>query len=1050
VRSTRPRRARWKRVLAITGIVIGSVVLLFVLFMAIFGDNIAENSARRGVADLQRRLERPVSVRVIDVSVLRGRAHLQDVRVGPGEDEPKDAPALTLPEARIDVGVLRTLLSFGRTLYVDSIEVKGPELNVVKLADGTLNWERIARRAERTEARERAQPERTRNARNVKLANFDLANANVRFIDTTAGRGGRAKASISNIDAHGQDLGSRGGGDVKLQAAALAPERNVNLHAVLGHAQGDQPPPVEQLALDVKPIELAPLAPFFSARGPAGSVLQRGVLSSSLQMKGEAGGNALTQGWVELARARFEGGKPFDARLDVDAARDPKTGRTNLRNLLLSIGEMKLHATGQIDESGKTTRLQQFAVRSEKLSFDGLRAIYPALDARTAPARFEGGFSLQGTGSGDAQRQNADFEVQLEDTTIDVPDKFHKPRGTPLSFVARVQTTPSELKVDHASLQLADFEVRAQGSVKDRDRKAERYAFTITTPQPAVASVLRLLPPIARARGAAELPGKLLIDAKIEGGGQRVTADGTLRLADLNVDVSGARLKGGGDAKLSMRGTGSHREGRLDADFTQLTAIYQDVLDKPGGTPLRVDATWSGKQDNMHADLHAKLASLAVQAKLALSGRAPHQNFSADVDVPEFAVRPLVAMLPSAAARPIGDVRLGAQLRARGATGRPRTVDMNVPRFTARAGRSQLSGSASAKDLENPQLTAKLRSDYLDTSEFLPETEKEQPARPERQGNSFLARADGKLDVAIKKGKLSDIPIANLRAVLTLRDGRATAKVLDVDAFGGQLEGSGTEIPVATGRGSVHLKGQVHDMQVDALIDRFATSQDLLRGALSGKIDLASRDMTADAIKHTLTGHIDGQVQDAAFLPANGYSQLAAQLHDAAQVPQLKQALADAEKRVEKATGDEWKLSDLRGALKFDNGAVYLPQPITAQTPDGKLSVKGRASVADANDLQGTLALDAKSLTQLSGGKVKFDQAVPVPFSMKGSLLRPEFGFDVASIAEPLAKSYLRGQGGDAVQKEIDKLIEQKSPKGSEKKNKNAKDSIEKGMRRVL
>ena len=68
---------------------------------------------------------------------------MQDVLVGPGKGEPKDTPALKLPEARIDVGVLRTLLSFGRTLYVNSIDVKGPELWVYGAAEDaeTAMWD---------------------------------------------------------------------------------------------------------------------------------------------------------------------------------------------------------------------------------------------------------------------------------------------------------------------------------------------------------------------------------------------------------------------------------------------------------------------------------------------------------------------------------------------------------------------------------------------------------------------------------------------------------------------------------------------------------------------------------------------------------------------------------------------------------------------------------------------------------------------------------------------------------------------------------------------
>src|SRR3954470_6135537 len=109
-----PRRPRWKRALAITGIVIGSLIVLLVL-AALIADPLIERYAQRRVADLQQQLDRPVRARVIDVTLLRGRVHVRYLFVGPGKGEPKDAAALRVPEANVNVGVWRTLLSLGKS-----------------------------------------------------------------------------------------------------------------------------------------------------------------------------------------------------------------------------------------------------------------------------------------------------------------------------------------------------------------------------------------------------------------------------------------------------------------------------------------------------------------------------------------------------------------------------------------------------------------------------------------------------------------------------------------------------------------------------------------------------------------------------------------------------------------------------------------------------------------------------------------------------------------------------------------------------------------------
>ena len=120
-----------------------------------------------------------------------------------------------------------------------------------------------------------------------------------------------------------------------------------------------------------------------------------------------------------------------------------------------------------------------------------------------------------------------------------------------------------------------------------------------------------------------------------------------------------------------------------------------------------------------------------------------------------------------------------------------------------------------------------------------------------------------------------------------------------------------------------------------------------------------------------------------------------------------------------------------RGSL--EDGAAVLAKPLTAETPDGKLRLKGRLGLSKGSDLDGTLALTPEALASLTGGKLKLDEAMPVPFNVRGSLAQPQFDFEVDRVVK--------------VRKQVDKVLERS---GVPKPSKKAKKQVEKKLREIF
>jgi AsmA protein len=488
-------------------------------------------------------------------------------------------------------------------------------------------------------------------------------------------------------------------------------------------------------------------------------------------------------------------------------------------------------------------------------------------------------------------------------------------------------------------------------------------------------------------------------------------------------------------------------------DLTSASLAVPGKLDKPAGTKLTLEVTGRAEGQTIRCErmlLAMGEARVGGQGVLepAKKGSRP---FQATMQAEPFAVRPLLALLDPRGSQNLPDMRVGAKVRVRGELGRPESMHVEVPAFSAASGASQVSGSLSLENLERPRVTLDGRAAFLDLDDFLPARSQERARAPQGKGQeppSLLARAQGRAKLDVARGRASGIDYQNLHADLTLADGRLKAHALEVGAFGGKFSGAGSELPLAGEQQPFVAKGTVAAMDVAALLARFAPSSRVLRGSLSADIDLAGRGTRPGDLTRTLTGKLSGGLAGAEFLPTALLEPVVQALSHAVKVPALATMLAQADQRV--AALRDHALGDLTGAVRIADGVLELANPVEAKTSYGTLSIGGKVRLDGRADLAGAVAVAPEVVASLLGGRVDVTEPLPIKLRITGPLRSPRISpTELEAPARVLVTAFARSAVAQGAKEQIEKVTApaQENVKESVEK---AKEAAGRRLRRLL
>jgi AsmA protein len=572
----------------------------------------------QAVTALQARLGRPVKMGPLRVSWLRGFAlETGDVELG-ARSALEPGPALRIEKVRLRVGLWRAVFSLGRRLQVKEARLTGVTGNVVRFADGSINWQQISARLQ---GPARSQPpsasERTR-LRGLVIEHAAVDGAQVRFIDHV--RAG-ARAEINDINLVADGIGFTEPFTAHLSAAVEGREKNLDVDAGFALKPEGTAPALRRVAIKLRPVDVAPLAPFL-ASGPLAE-LTEGRLAADLKIDvgaAVAGGQGPTtaRGDVTLTGARIVQGERFDGAFESDLVADTVAGNVELRKLRLAMGAMSLSSAGKLLDLHGTPRFEKFAVTSNGLDFDTLRRYVPGLDR--GGVALGGPFTVSATADADGGAQRFAARIDLTSASVVLPGKLDKPAGTKLSWEVTGQAEGQLIRCDEVLFTMGDARISGQGTLQPAVKHRRSFDGSLQAEPFAVRPLLALL-------GGAAAPPDLRVGGKVK-------ARGTLgQPASMHVEVPSFQAASGS----------SHLSGSLTVDNLEHPVValearspyldLDDFLPAPKGDGAKAPATRSAPP----------LAGVQARARLAVDrGRAAgieYQNLRGDLALTEGRLR---------------------------------------------------------------------------------------------------------------------------------------------------------------------------------------------------------------------------------------------------------------------------------------------------------------------------------------------------------------------------------------------------------------------------
>lgn len=532
-------------VAGLVGLLVLAVILVAVLVQS---DAVGSYVRNRAVPQLAERIGRPVTIGDVDVSLLPApSARISDVRVA--GDEP-DRPLVAAPEAVGHIDLWTLLRSFGKEIQLSSLELRQPEVNLVRRADGTWDYQSILDHLKQTGGQE--QPGGAK--REVVIERAALNDGLLRVVDLSA-PGGAATAEVKHFDLEGKNIGIGEPLAVKLRAAVQAEKQNLEANftvdplpaSVANLGPGQWPNVRGQMELRDAPIgSLRNLLPPGFAETVTGGTIR---LQSDLATEA---GRYVARGTARAGGLQMRG-HPADGSFAFTASVDP----ANRKDLRLDLSNIALKGPGV--DLGGTASLQgterfQFALAGPLLDMNALMGALPQKEKAEAPA--EKGPSLL---SPAARSKVAGL---VGNGTLKV-DRLVNGKLTANDVVAQATLRGGKLTLDQAKAGFYGGSVDASGTSVDLAEAIPSWSLKANLAGVQLAEAMQQI------TGRSPLSGQLGSQVNLEGAGvnwqairDAITGSGAVELqqgslAGANLDQSIAQSIGAGLQRLGYGNTGT-------------------------------------------------------------------------------------------------------------------------------------------------------------------------------------------------------------------------------------------------------------------------------------------------------------------------------------------------------------------------------------------------------------------------------------------------------------------------------------------------------------
>jgi AsmA protein len=430
--------------------------------------------------------------------------------------------------------------------------------------------------------------------------------------------------------------------------------------------------------------------------------------------------------------------------------------------------------------------------------------------------------------------------------------------------------------------------------------------------------------------------------------------------------------------RVSASGTQAAPTLALTLDFTPVRMAIPQQLAKAAGAPMQLVAQVRGAGRNTYRiDTDAQLSGVDLRPGMLLD-------------------------------KPPGKV---LQISARGTLQRGSTTHLKLDGWMVRVLDDTLSGTA-AVDMEGrgKQASTKFlltaKASRLDADALLLESSSPAPAGPPADPHRFDGLR-GNLHAEVQTLIFHKVTWRNFLADVSVVDDLATVTRLSLDAVGGQLRADGTTVRLGPADHPFDLKLSARGLDLAQTLT-FAGKGKAFAGSFDGVVALSGRGTTASALEKTLSGTVNGNLKNGAFLGADLVSAVAGPLGKA--LP-FATKLKDAGRT---SLGDSLAI-----ALTVDKGVARLNKPLVVNTPEAALNLGGAVGLGGQLDLGGTVGLTPSTVESLTGGRVKPPENIPLALTLSGPAWAPQIGgLDVKPAALTIAKL----AGGNAIQSLLGKM----------------------------
>ena len=431
-----------------------------------------------------------------------------------------------------------------------------------------------------------------------------------------------------------------------------------------------------------------------------------------------------------------------------------------------------------------------------------------------------------------------------------------------------------------------------------------------------------------------------------------------------------------GPIGLTVRGTGSQAAQTLELriDLTPVKMNVPDQMTKAAGAPMTLVAYAKGAA--------ASGGPLRFDAKLDLSGADLRPGESLDKkpgDRLDLAVE---------GTRTANKSTTNPQQRLELADVKAHVIDDELQG----RGFVEMKGSG---DKATRQFELQLASSHLDLDRMLLPSKKQKESKPLDPATFRGLSGHAKAQIArltYRKQTLTDIV-----ADVVVQEDHVTLNTAQLKAFGGTINAAGTELRLAHPKEPFHLVTKLNDIGTDGLL-ALVTDRKLLAGKFNGGLDFRG----AGDLEKTLAGVVEGKVMDGVFFGKDIIGSVVGPLAKA-----LPLGLAGKVTEGGKTTLGK----ELPFGITVENGLARLKNPIRISRPEAEMTFTGGLKVDGTLDLPGTVALSPDTIANITGGKVK--PANPIPVRLR--LIGPAWSPSVADLDLKPAVEQIMKEGGAAL-----------------------------------